>query len=184
MKLVRALLIGAAGLALFAPLAGAVDAPPATIAPTVVATPPPMGFDWNGAYLGAGGGGVIAFPAAFDWGRVNIQAGVNRANGRMVLGAELQFGVGFDGGGYGLFFEGNGRAGALLGNVLLYAEGGVGFWFGPGGCCTLYWNAGGGAEVPLGDAVTAFVEAKAHSDFGAIWVDLRIEGGLNWHLGR
>lgn len=140
---------------------------------TAYAAPPPVQFSWAGPYIGAYGGIVFS-----EWYQAGLQAGYNVVRGNFLAGIEAQAGAGIAG---PVFLEGhlNARLGFVLGRILVYGEGGVGYiGIGP----EFLWTAGGGAEIALGRSISVFGEAKFLNAFGGGNAILA-QGGINWHPG-
>ena len=167
-------------LAAAAIVVGTAAAANAADIPTIAPPPPPPpvaapAFDWSGPYVGAYGGYIVGAGIA----QTGVQAGYNFMLGDMfVAGVEVQ------GGGIwtfpGLLGEANvnARLGAAFGQVLVYAEAGVGIIF-PGG---FTWNAGGGIEYAINSNISVFGEGKAIGAFGGGYIGTSVQGGVNFHF--
>ena len=102
--------------------------------------------------------------------------------GGFLAGIELQAGLfGFA---TPLTLEGNvnARLGYILGErFLLYGEAGVGALYTLSAPpAVLFWTAGGGVEVALGNSRSIFVEGKTFRPFGAGLPGIIVQGGVNW----
>jgi len=149
--------------------------PPPTLAP--MAAP---AFDWGGFYVGANGGGFFC-DFVYCTPKIGTQIGYNFTVSNFLLGAEAQVGHDTD------FFVAllNVRAGVLLGDsTVVYAQLSLLGWpafplvFGD----TLFLTAGGGVEIGIGQAMSAFAEVKFYSSQGSPRALSTI--GINWHPGN
>lgn len=172
MKIGR-LLLGVFGAALVASNAIAADLPTPPPPPPVMPAP---AFDWGGVYFGA-------YAAQIVRPEIGAHVGFNIVRGRTVLGIEAGGGAMLQAWIPGVFAKG--RAGILIGEqerVLLYAMALVEAYF-PGP--TLYWMAGGGAELALGNRFSLFAEAGAVGPLNPIGCcTLGVRGGVNFHPGN
>jgi hypothetical protein len=137
-------------------------------------------FDWGGHYFGTHVGhvspGVVQLNVLTLTG---VQVGYNLGSGPFVAGPEVETSWFF---GSGPFINAalNGRAGFVLGSILLYGEVGIASLN-----RTPIWTIGGGAELALGNQMGVFAEAKALSVLGGGGFDgFQINGGVNIHFGR
>ena len=144
--------------------------------PPAVSYTPMIGFDWSGPYVGAYGGYLIGV----GFGQAGAQAGYN-----FMLGNTFVAGIEVQAGGIwafpGLLGEANANArlGAAFGDVLVYAEGGVGIIY----PVAFTWNAGGGLEYAINNDFSVFGEAKAVGAFGGGYIGTTVQAGVNWHFG-
>jgi len=158
------------GSAVAANAADIIPAPP----PPPPAPPMAPAFDWSGPYVGAYAGYMFGPGLA----QVGAQAGYLWDLGGFVVGLEGQVGGGFAF--PGIFGEANlnARAGYGFGDLLAYAEAGVGVLW----PITYTWNAGGGLEYAINSDMSVFGEAKAVGAFGGGIFGVSVQGGLNWHF--
>jgi len=173
MKRLGGVVAGVVAAMLVSGAAQAADVGPTALpaTPPAVPLPPPPGFTFAGPYVGTYGGLMIG--EAYQGG---IQGGFNFVRGPILVGAEAQVGVTYNG---GFGFEGNlnARVGAVLGDrILAYGEAGVGIILG-----TPIYTAGGGVELGLGRSLSVFAEAKAVGAFGSPFSTFQVQGGINWH---
>lgn len=131
------------------------------------------GFDWNGYYAGVYGGGVPMGTTSWNAG---IFTGVNVQMESIVFGAEAQLGADFAAT-TSLDALVMGKGGLSLGNTLVYGTLGTGFVSGDFG-----YALGGGAEYGVTQTMSVRGEALATGKWGAGPADLRLTGGLAFHL--
>ena len=137
-------------------------------------------FDWAGLYFGTHIGRISdnVVQANSPW-LGGVQVGYNFGGTGFVAGPEVETSWLFNNGAV-INAALNGRAGAVLGNILIYGEAGIG---------TIQWNPiwtiGGGAELAMGDQIGLFAEGKAMFLLaGGGGVDgFQVNGGLNIHFG-
>ncbi|SMQ64216.1 outer membrane immunogenic protein [Devosia lucknowensis] len=184
----RALALGVSLAALGSVAASAAD----LIIPT---TPEPImaaaGFDWDGIYLGAHGGGFSYGDngaAATTSGLIGAVAGVNFIVADPILvGLEVGVDQYWNAAGNGQVYYFNLKAGAVVtDNVLLYALGGVGVDVNAGVNTGVY-QLGGGVEFAVTDAITIRGEVLGLGDFTDGAGDQFFEGaqatvGLFYHF--
>ena len=159
----------------------AADLTPIMPAVTPAPAPPPApSFNWAGLTIGIDGAyhncGICLY-----WGTALGEVGYNWVNGSLLYGVQL---------GAGAFIGPippvapvvslDARVGYILGNALLYAEGGGGKYFGGG---DFYLGAAGGVELAVGQAMSVYAEAGADKFFGGPWV-WNVGGGLRFHPGN
>jgi outer membrane immunogenic protein len=131
-------------------------------------TPEPIykagGFDWDGMYVGARAGGEVFTLATF--GVVGAVAGVNFvASDSLLFGVEVSADYTWNNFARGVELYANARAGWLVtDSALVYALAGAGVYT-SGGNSIGFYQAGGGVEFAVTDAVTLRGELTGFRSF-------------------
>ena len=150
----------------------------AAIAMTVVAGAPAMA-DWNGAYLGAYTGMMLAGTDADPLG--GIQGGYSFSNGRMAFGLQGEMGIQVLGGPFAGHVGLSAQAGLAVGERgLFYGVAGVGAFY-SAGTALAHYSFGMGIEFPVGaNGVSIFIEPRAFGIFSSGCCLIQVRTGINW----
>lgn len=133
------------------------------------------GFDWDGFYSGVYGGGVPTGDTSLNAG---IFAGVNATVGSALIGAEAQLGIDHDDpNGLSLDALALARGGMTFGDALIYGALGGGIREGKGA-----YAFGGGIEYGFAGNLSGRIEALGTGEIGHGPRDLRLTGGLAFHM--
>jgi len=131
-------------------------------------------FDWDGFYSGVYGGGVpLGDETSVNFG---VFTGVNVDLSGIVVGAEAQLGLDW-GDSMGRDALVVGRGGLTLGDALVYGTAGAG-WVGGGAG----YAVGGGAEYGFTSYLSGRVEVLGTGQWGEGLSDMRVTGGLAFHM--
>jgi hypothetical protein len=161
------------------------------VGPVIVAPPPPAapmaapGFDWSGIFIGAFGSVNFETGLGVSWYNVGGQIGYNIVRGRILLGVTGQAGSWINTGGSGFLLQANGRVGFVFDRIVPYALVGYGA-YGPSGAVDRFLDIGLGAEIALGQRLSAFGEVRYEwfPGFPPPPHFIRFEFGVNLHPGN
>ena len=172
MKRATKIAAGAAALMMMAGSAFAADVPQ-VVAPVAPPPPPVATFDWGGIYVGGG----VLFPVGIGF---EGHAGYNIVRGNLVVSLEGQVRY-LLGSPWPFDVGGEVHLGFAVGErLLVYGLGAVNYTLGGPPFPPLYWNAGGGAALAIGNSISIYAEGLVFGGFPGC-CGFGVQVGVNFH---